>query len=267
MSKWPVLRAIPVELFNSLGALEFVKKEILLQFGSPKFILSDNDLKFDFKAIKDFARGQKIQRSQIPTYNPRGNGMVERMAGTIKRASQKICRGNMADWDLRLDQVLYGYLLRSGTDRKSPFKFLYGVKSLFSDENEASVLPSTKEAREFELAIALAARAERVVSRMVTEEQKFKTGDWVLLGRENQPKGSKFEARMWLEPYNVRTVQPRVMNRKIHLEDVPENPYVCDTFDCTYRGWMMTQKSLTNPCRVTWPVAPSHCTKKGLFVQ
>ena len=112
----------------------------------------------------------------------------------------------MADWDLCLDQVLYGYRLRSGTGGKSPFKVLSGIKSRFSDENEASILPSTKESREFELAIALAARAERVVSRMVTEEQKFKTGDWVLLGRGNQPKLSKFEAQMWMEPYNVRTV-------------------------------------------------------------
>ena len=74
-------------------------------------------------------------------------------------------------------------------------------------KTKASILSSTKEAREFELAIALAARAERVVPRMVTEEQKFKTGDWVLLRRGNQPKGSKFEARMWLGPYKVRTVQ------------------------------------------------------------
>ena len=53
----------------------------------------------------------------------------------------------------------------------------------------------------------MAARARRVVPRMKTEEQKFITGDWVLLRRGKQPKGSKFEARMLLGPYKVRTVQ------------------------------------------------------------
>ena len=66
---------------------------------------------------------------------------------------------------------------RYSADGKYPFEVLYGVKSRFSEENEASILPSTKEERGFELAIALVAHAERVVPRMVMEEQKFKTGD------------------------------------------------------------------------------------------
>ena len=86
----------------------------------------------------------------------------------------------------------------------NPFEVLYGVKSRFSEENEASILPSTKEARAFQLVIALTARAERVVPQMVSEEQKLKMGDWALLRRENQPKESKFETRMWLRPYKVK---------------------------------------------------------------
>ena len=53
---------------------------------------------------------------------------------------------------------------------------------------------SSKESREFELAIALDARAEILVPLMMTEGQKLKTGDWAFLRRGNQPKGSKFEA-------------------------------------------------------------------------
>ena len=133
--------------------------------------------------------------------------MAEPMVGTIKRALQKMCRVNMSDWDLWLEKVLYGYRRRSSTEGKSPFEVLYGVQSRFSEENETSNLPSTKEAREFELAIALSEHAERAVRRMVKGEQKLKTGDWVLLRKRKQPKGFKFEARMWLGPYKVRTVQ------------------------------------------------------------
>ncbi len=55
MSKWPVARAIPTELFNSLGVMKFVKKEIIKTFGPPQYTLSDNDLKFDCKTVQDFA--------------------------------------------------------------------------------------------------------------------------------------------------------------------------------------------------------------------
>ena len=186
MYKWPVARAIPAELFKSLPALKFVKEEIILPFGSPKFILSDNDLKFDCKAIEDFVRDQKIQWKHIATHSPRGNGMAERMIGTIKRTLQKMCRANMSDWVLCFDEVLIGYRRRSSTDGKFPFEVLYDVKSRFSEENEASTPLSTEESKEFELAIALAACAERVVPRMMTEEQIFKTGYWEFLRRGNQ---------------------------------------------------------------------------------
>ena len=63
---------------------EICKKDIILPFGSPKFILSDNELKFDSISIEDFATDHKIQWKHIATYNNRGNGIAERMVGTIK---------------------------------------------------------------------------------------------------------------------------------------------------------------------------------------
>ena len=130
---------MPAELFNALGALRFVPEGIILPFGSPKFVLSDNDLKFDWKEVEDFARDKIIRRKHMATLNPRGNGIAERMVGTVKRALQKIFRANMSDLDLCLDQVLYGYSRHSSTDDKSPFEVLYGVKSRFSEENEAYI--------------------------------------------------------------------------------------------------------------------------------
>ena len=54
---------MPAEIFYHLGALKFVKEEIILTFGPPKFILSDNDLNFDCKAVKDFARDKKFNEN------------------------------------------------------------------------------------------------------------------------------------------------------------------------------------------------------------
>ncbi len=39
MSKWSVAWAIPADLLNSLGVMEFVKKEIIMLFGPPQYIL------------------------------------------------------------------------------------------------------------------------------------------------------------------------------------------------------------------------------------
>ncbi len=77
MSKWPVAWAIPADLCNSLGVMEFIKKAITLYFGPPQFIFSENDVMFNCKAVQDLARKYNIQCKCISTYNPQDNGVVE----------------------------------------------------------------------------------------------------------------------------------------------------------------------------------------------
>ena len=55
-------------------------------------ILSDNDLKFDWNAVQDFAHRFNIQWKCTSTYNPRGKGIAERIVGTLKKALQAVTR-------------------------------------------------------------------------------------------------------------------------------------------------------------------------------
>ncbi len=77
-------------------------------FDPPQYILSDNDLKFDSKAVQDLARRFNIQWKYISTYNPQGNRVVERMVGTLKRALQKVICSESKEWDVSLENVVYG---------------------------------------------------------------------------------------------------------------------------------------------------------------
>ena len=90
MSKWTVAWAIPTELSNSLIVVKFVKKEIIMAFGPPQYILSVNDLKFDCKAVQVFAHRFYMQWECASTYNPQENGVAERTVGTLKRALQYV---------------------------------------------------------------------------------------------------------------------------------------------------------------------------------
>ena len=68
------------------------KKEIIMLFGPPQYILSDNDLKFDCKAVQDFAHRFNIVWKCTSTYSLQGNGVVDRMVGTLKKSLQKVTR-------------------------------------------------------------------------------------------------------------------------------------------------------------------------------
>ena len=137
-------------------------------FGLPQYILSDNNLKFDCKAVQDFAHRFIIRWKCTSTY-PQGNGVAERMVGTLKKALQNVTESESKEWDQSLEDVLYGYRCILGTDGIAPFEILLGVKPIFSIE--PSVRTSGAEflshARSLELAMALINRAERLVPRTV----------------------------------------------------------------------------------------------------
>ncbi len=57
------------------------------------------------------------------------------MVGTLKRAVQKVAASKMSqDWDVFLGSIRGGYRRRLGTDGKSSFEILFGIKPRFSFE-------------------------------------------------------------------------------------------------------------------------------------
>ncbi len=219
MSKWPVSWEIPANLFNSLGVMEFVKKEVIMLFGPPQYILSDNDLNFDCKAVQDFARRFNIQWKCTSTYNPQGNNVVESMVDTLEKAIQEFNRSEPKEWDASLENVLYGYRRRLGPDGVATFEILFGVKPRFAIESFGAIPGEDvlANARTFGLPMALINRAERLVPRTLENEARYQIGDMVLLRNGKRPEGSKFEARMWLGPFKVISVEhPRYI-----LENAP----------------------------------------------
>ncbi len=178
-----------------------------------------NDLKFDCKAVQDFANRFNIQWKCTSTYNPQGSGVVERMVGNLKKALQKVTRSESKKWDQSLANLLYGYRRRPGTEGIAPFEISFGVQPRFSIELSVCT-PGAKvlsHARPFELALALINLAERLVPRSLQKEAHCQVGDKVLLRCGKKPEGSKFETRMWMGPFKVISVEhPRYM-----LENAP----------------------------------------------
>ena len=131
------------------------------------------------------------------------------MVGTLKKALQKVTRSESKEWDASLDNVLYGHRRGPGPDGVPPFEILFGVKYRFAIES-SSAIPGEEvlaNARPFELALALINRAERLLPRTLQKEAQYQIGDRVLLRRGKRPDGSKFEARTWLGPFNVISVE------------------------------------------------------------
>ncbi len=129
MSKWAVAWVIPAELFNSMPVMEFVKKEIIMLLGPPQFAPSGNDLKFDCKAMQDFARRFNITWKDKSTYNPQGNSLVERIIVILEKGLQKSPAVNQRSRTSPLKMCFLGSV--------EAFEILFVIKPRFAMEPPA----------------------------------------------------------------------------------------------------------------------------------
>ena len=94
LPKWARANAITTNYFDSNGVTKFVEEQICQLYKNPMQILSDGGPKFVRTEIRDYASDGSINSKIVPAYNPRWNGEVERMVGTLKRAVQKVMISN-----------------------------------------------------------------------------------------------------------------------------------------------------------------------------
>ncbi len=70
----------------------------------------------------------------------RGNGVVDRMVGILKKALQKVNRNESKEWNGSVENVLYGYRRRLALNGVTPLEILEGVKPSFSIESPDATL-------------------------------------------------------------------------------------------------------------------------------
>ncbi len=91
-------------------------------------------MKFGCKVVQDFAHQFNIKWKCTPNYNSRGNGVVDRVVGILKKALQKVNRNES------VENVLYGYRRRLALNGENPLEILDGVKPSFAIESPDATL-------------------------------------------------------------------------------------------------------------------------------
>ena len=110
---------------SSAATVEFVVNEIILKFGIPQKIQTDNGSHFHgaFQALCDKWR---IKQSWSAAYSPSSHGRVERGNQEILVRLRKMCEGDR--WDHMLAGALFAINTRRTRRRNaSPAELLYGI--------------------------------------------------------------------------------------------------------------------------------------------
>ena len=188
LTGWPIV--CPTPTATAAEVINFVEDQIILPFGHPKTIVSDNGPCFTARSLATYMQEKQVNWKTVLAYAPMSNGRAERMVGTIKRAIGKMARSNPLDWDLAVSKVLYGYRRRHLSSGFSPFQLLYGVvPRMHLETHPTSNIPDSSPSHLSAETFALAADRATHVAKMNFKRSKeiptktFQVGEFVLVAR------------------------------------------------------------------------------------
>ena len=230
LTKWAIFKPLKKQV-SSQEIAQILLEEVVLQYGIPRFIVSDRDPKFVNSIWQEFASRLEISLNMSTAYNPQSDGQVERLNKTLVELIRTYTKGR-PNWVQYLQLAAFAYNTNYQVSiGASPFVALRGYTERFSglynpkwekpkyvirkgDTERSNALHAMqKYLEEMEAglvmlrdSIAMAQDKQSInYNKRHGELLTFKPGDKVLIKRDaytNTHAGNKFHY-MWFGPFEV----------------------------------------------------------------
>ncbi|XP_060184144.1 uncharacterized protein LOC132613872 [Lycium barbarum] len=127
---------------------DFVRNNIICQFGIPESIITDNGVNLNSHLMKDICEQFKITHRNSTAYRPQMNGAVEAANKNIKRILRKMA-DNYKGWHEQLPYALLGYRTTARTSTGAiPYLLVYSTEAVIPAKVE---IPPLRIVQEVEL--------------------------------------------------------------------------------------------------------------------
>jgi len=112
---------------SALTASKVLVEEIILKYGSPNQILTDNGTHFTAELINNVMSLCGVCHIYTTPYNPKANGVCERFNATMCDSLATICNKRRTNWDEQLSKTIFVYnSRRHSTTKLTPFELMFG---------------------------------------------------------------------------------------------------------------------------------------------
>ena len=129
-TKW--IEAIPTRRTTDAVNMDFMENNILIRFGCPGRIVTDNAAAFKSKKIISFYCKYHISLNHSTAYYPQGNGLVKYSNKSLVIITKKLLEDDKKACHTKLKYALWAD--RISTKRAigmSPFQLVYGYEIVF----------------------------------------------------------------------------------------------------------------------------------------
>lgn len=209
-----------------------VCREWIARFGTPRQLHTDCGSNFESRLIKKICVTLGIDKTHTVPYNPKSDGLVERLNRTIGEMLSSYVREDQLDWDVHVPFVMMAY--RASVQEStgfSPNKLLFGRENsspltvMVEPEENVHFLSITQYLQQLDEVLKLAYAFVRGNLQKAHERQKtyydqrvhgapYKVGDLVWRSVKRMKKGRTWSLAPRFEgPYHVIEVLSEVNYR------------------------------------------------------
>ena len=126
-TKWT--KAISLRKATGGVVANFIKENIIMRFGVPHRIISDNGTPFVNSEVRKMLEFYQVKHHRSSSYYPQGNGQAEATNKTLIKIINKMSQEYTEGWATHLPDALWAYRKspKSATGF-SPFSLVYGTE-------------------------------------------------------------------------------------------------------------------------------------------
>ncbi|CAF2136424.1 unnamed protein product [Rotaria magnacalcarata] len=174
LSKFVITKA--VRDCTATTTARFITEEVILKYGTPKCILTDNGTHFTASMMSELFKKIGVTHLYSTPYHPMTNGQIERYNATLDSKIAALSNEQRTDWDEQLPFVTFNYNTNIHTTTgQIPFELMYGrLPILPFDQQQPIVTLSQDPEHVNKLKQYLSSLTAHAKSSILKQQKKYK---------------------------------------------------------------------------------------------
>ena len=144
LSKFVITKA--VRDCTATTAANFLINEVILKYGTPTCVLTDNGTHFTAQLMNNLFQRLGITHLYSTAYHPQTNGQIERFNATMDGKIAALCNERRSNWDEMLQFVTFNYNTSvHRTTKYTPFEMMHGRRATLPFDQQHAVISLTQD--------------------------------------------------------------------------------------------------------------------------
>jgi hypothetical protein len=175
LSKFVITKA--VRDCTATTAVDFLTNDVILKYGTPTCILTDNGTHFTAQVMNNLFQKLGVTHLYSTVYHPQTNGQIERFNATMDGKIAALCNERHTNWDEMLQFVTFNYNTSiHATTKQTPFEMMHGRRAILPFDQQQALISLTQDPEHSQkIKDYLGKLTEEARKNILKSQQQYKT--------------------------------------------------------------------------------------------